>query len=376
MNSEFFKKGKEMTQIYYNIFIFENFIRNFIENVAKKNYGSNFWDKLKIKKDIKKKIDDRKIAENENKWLSLRGDSNLFYIDFDDLRKIINSNWIIFEKYFPDEPWITTYLKDLYKLRNRLAHNSYLNSSEQNTVETLIINIYSQLNANLKYENLFEVKLEKLEYSEMDDEYLDEPEEEYDPSLYKIDFELVNNYLEMLDKGEIAYENIRDILNSIQNQISKIRRQEVLNQDDLINIINLCEILYKFMKNNDDNMKRRVLDVLENLTESSETKEILKNICYEYMVELFENGKHSSDLFRILDSFGYFKDLEDLLVKAIDQEDEGLLNDIYKGINFSKFKIKRIEIIRTLNHKLTSIHQDKRHLKDNVKKIIRKLEYL
>jgi len=373
---EFFIKGKEMTEAYYNLFIFENYFRSFIEILAKNEFGSKFWKKLIINKKIQEKIDERKLEERSKRWLSIRGDSAIFYTDLIELKTIISSNWDIFKEYFPKEVWIISKLEDLYDLRNKIAHNSYLNNDEQNTLKALITNIYSQLRSKQKFRSFIlhrREELESFEYDDDDDYYL-EFEEDTEPVVIKIDFKLVKRYLEMLDEDEVPYEDFSDILHSIHNQVWKVSQLEDIKQEDLLNFKNLCEVLLNFMKNKDDYIRRRALDVLEDLIKSNETKEILKDICYEYLVELYKNGSHYTDLIRILDSFDYFKDLENLIVRAIDQEDEGLLHDYYNSLNFSKFKNKRIEIITSLIHKLKEISQDT--LKDRVKKIIRRLEDL
>ena len=259
-------KVKKWEKCIITYFIFENFFRLFIEEVAKVKFGTNYWKKLTINKKIQEKIDKRREEESSKRWLSIRGDSDLFYTDLIDLKTIISSNWKIFKDYFPKEIWITSKLEDLYDLRNKIAHNSYLNDDEQNTLKALIINIHSQLGSRPKYRTIPEPKREEIEPVDFNDENFFIIEGETESKLLKIDFELVNNYLEMLDKDKIANENISDILHSIHNKIWVISRQETLGQDDLLNFKKLCVILLKFMKNKDDRIKRRVLDVLEDLT--------------------------------------------------------------------------------------------------------------
>ena len=146
------EKGNEMTRAYLNLYLLENFLRFFIDNKAIKKFGKIYWDQLIIRKEVKKKVNIRLQQEKQNKWLSLRGKSKIFYTDFDDLRKIIISNWkILFEDFFPKETWITSRLEDLYELRNRIAHNSYLDKNDQNTIETYANHIYKQLGGSMKF---------------------------------------------------------------------------------------------------------------------------------------------------------------------------------------------------------------------------------
>jgi len=146
------KKGNEMMNSYYNLFILENFLRIFIEKVAQNKYGDDYWNKISIKRKIQEEIDFRKKEEKKHNWISLRKDSNLFYIDFANLKTIISNNWSLFENYFPNEIWIRSRLDDLYKLRIRVAHNNYIERVDYNNLISITNTIYSQLASTLKYE--------------------------------------------------------------------------------------------------------------------------------------------------------------------------------------------------------------------------------
>ncbi len=146
------KKGNEMMDCYYNLFILENFLRIFIEKVAQNIFGFNYWNKLKINEKIQKDINYRKKQEEKNAWLSLRDKSELFYIDFKHLGTIIADNSYLFKDLIPSENWITSKIEDLSKLRNRVAHHSYIDKSNQDYLKSITNTIYSQLASTLKYE--------------------------------------------------------------------------------------------------------------------------------------------------------------------------------------------------------------------------------
>lgn len=65
--SEIAKKGDEMTQAYQNLYIIENFLRIFIEQVARNSYGPKSSDKLIIGSKISKRINERKTEEKTKK---------------------------------------------------------------------------------------------------------------------------------------------------------------------------------------------------------------------------------------------------------------------------------------------------------------------
>jgi len=159
--SDIVKRGNEMTEAYFNLYLIENFLRIFIEKVALAIYGENYSDHLRIGSKINKKIKDRKKEHLTKQWLSFRGDSDLFYTDLIDLKTIISSNYKLFDNYFPKETWIISKLEELYDLRKMVAHNSYLDHHEQNTLDSMINSIYRQLKVDVKKEINKELMVKK-----------------------------------------------------------------------------------------------------------------------------------------------------------------------------------------------------------------------
>lgn len=89
-------------------------------------------------------------------WISLRGDSDLFYLDFRDISGIISSNWEVFENDFPSQNWICAKLEDLTRCRNLIAHNSFIDNQEFNLIKVHFNLISRQLGATkLKLNNSF-----------------------------------------------------------------------------------------------------------------------------------------------------------------------------------------------------------------------------
>lgn len=140
------QKGKEMAEVYLALYYIENSLRQFIENIGINKYGKNYFDQLEINREIKNNIKGRKEKETKNNWLGIRGDSDLFYLDFEDLSKIIMNNWSIFKPYFPNQNWITTKINEMAYCRHFVAHNSYIKEHGRNVIKTNYISISNQLN--------------------------------------------------------------------------------------------------------------------------------------------------------------------------------------------------------------------------------------
>jgi hypothetical protein len=80
---------------------------------------------------LEKKVKERKEKETKNKWLSPRGKSSpLFYIDWGDLVKIIRKFENDFKPFIDEMKFVELRLDELEKVRNIIAHNGVLPSSD------------------------------------------------------------------------------------------------------------------------------------------------------------------------------------------------------------------------------------------------------
>lgn len=134
LSDEIKEKGKEMSELYITLYCIENSLRDFIDKTLSAELGEDYFNKITVPNDLQKGITTRQSEEKQNKWLPLRGDKELYYLDFTDLSKLILNNWEYFKKYFPSQGWISTKLEELYKVRCLIAHNSYAGNDEKDLV--------------------------------------------------------------------------------------------------------------------------------------------------------------------------------------------------------------------------------------------------
>lgn len=132
------EKAKVMSKAYEYLYCIENVLRDFLDQHPQRN---NF----KIPSGVVKAISERKNDESKNKWLSLRGNSDFYYIDFKDLGSIIGNNWELVKDHFPSQYWITAKIEDLARCRNLIAHNSFIDSHELNLIKANFNAIVRQL---------------------------------------------------------------------------------------------------------------------------------------------------------------------------------------------------------------------------------------
>jgi len=138
-------KGKEMSEVYIYLYCVENSLRLFIEQIFITKFGTEYWDKIMVPNSVKKSIQIRKDSESKNQWISIRGNSNLFYLDFKELSNIIIANWELFKDYFPDQHWLNVKIEELGNCRNLIAHNSYISSMERDVIRLNFNQIIKQI---------------------------------------------------------------------------------------------------------------------------------------------------------------------------------------------------------------------------------------
>ncbi len=357
--TEIFLKGKEMVEAYYNLFIFENFFRLFIENVAKVKFGLNYWKKLNMNKKIQDKINDRKEEERIKRWLSIRGDSDLFYADLIDLKTIISSNWEIFKEYFPKEVWITSKLEDLYDLRNKIAHNSYLDETEQKTVESIIGNIYAQLKATLRYEKLGANNIIERDYIRMIDEEEEEDlyinEKERSQKRKKIDFELIFNYLDMIRNSQLSPMNLIPMLNKIHNEFAKISYKEDMFEDELDIITDYAKTINKYILGKDNEIIRIIVGTIRMIVLNPKLVSLIRKINYSNFEKLYERGYKKNDIALILYKCGKFESISTEICEAIDKKDINSLKMFRNLLYSTKIEEDKLPIIRKLRLKIEQL---------------------
>ena len=139
-------KGQEMSEVYSYLYCIENTLRVFIEKIGTDKYGEDYFNHLSISISVKRKIEQRMEEEEKNQWICVRGDSDLFYLDFKELGDIIVNNWNDFKSFFPDQAFVTSKINELSRCRNLIAHNSMITPSEKDLLRLYYNQFLSQIN--------------------------------------------------------------------------------------------------------------------------------------------------------------------------------------------------------------------------------------
>ncbi len=128
------KDAQAMAQVYPAYYTLENSLRIVIKRILENKYGKQWWDS-KASGNVKKDVDIRKSQEAKKPWHGKRGQHEIFYSNFGDLRAIIEKNWNDFKDFFPSRPWITQRLDELESPRNVLAHHNPISKIDLKRIE-------------------------------------------------------------------------------------------------------------------------------------------------------------------------------------------------------------------------------------------------
>jgi len=116
---------KDNIEIYKYIYYIETSLRELIIESLEKVDGYK-WYKSRLPSDVLSKYRDAKKFEKNIKWVQLVPHHPIYYIDFSDIKKIIekSDNWRdVFEAIFGRKDIINATLTEIEFIRNKVAHN-------------------------------------------------------------------------------------------------------------------------------------------------------------------------------------------------------------------------------------------------------------
>lgn len=144
LNYDLIKKGKQMAKAYITLYALENHLREFIHNILTEKIGVDYSEAISPK--LRKSIEKLKEKERNKKWLPLRGDNELYYLDFNELSDLIIFNWEHFQDIIPDQQWINVKIDEMYNIRCLIAHNSYISDENFVLLDITTKQILKQIN--------------------------------------------------------------------------------------------------------------------------------------------------------------------------------------------------------------------------------------
>lgn len=122
------KQARKMSSFYYLYFCIENSVRNLITGRLQEKYGADWWN-TKVPIDVKTEVE-RLREDEQNSTTSIRSEEPIFYTNFSDLIKIIESNWDDFSDTLRSKKAAVAALRALNRIRNPIAHSCELDDDE------------------------------------------------------------------------------------------------------------------------------------------------------------------------------------------------------------------------------------------------------
>ncbi len=127
-------EAKKMANIYAEIYVFENSVREVILRVMSKAYGDTWWESC-VQKEIKDKVEGRRKKEKENPWHGKRRAHEIYYTDMPELYSIIKKHWADFTGLFPSQVWLEQKFNEIVMSRNIIDHHNPLNKNDIKRIE-------------------------------------------------------------------------------------------------------------------------------------------------------------------------------------------------------------------------------------------------
>jgi hypothetical protein len=126
--------AKAMANVYAELYVFENSVREVIKRALSRTHGDNWWDACiapKIRQFAQSRIND----DERNAWHGRRGDHPIHYVDISDLISIIQAQWSDFDDLFPSQSWVIERIKEIERSRNVVDHHNPLQKADQDRIE-------------------------------------------------------------------------------------------------------------------------------------------------------------------------------------------------------------------------------------------------
>lgn len=119
----------EALPAYLAFFCLENSIRRLVIDRLSENHGTDWWE-THASSAIRDRVSKRQDKEGKERWHVRRGEQEIFYTDFGDLKSLVINNFSDFEDLFPDQNWVSSRLDELEASRNIIAHSNVLDDRE------------------------------------------------------------------------------------------------------------------------------------------------------------------------------------------------------------------------------------------------------
>ena len=130
------RDAEAMANVYPLFYYLENSIRSFVCTAMKKYCGEDWWDQ-QVKSDLRNKVKGLKETEHKNMWHQKRGDREVDYLDFKELKNVYSKirARLVKDKIFSPEYWLDRLIDEVYASRCVIAHMNPLDADSIQAVK-------------------------------------------------------------------------------------------------------------------------------------------------------------------------------------------------------------------------------------------------
>lgn len=134
-----FKELKLNLEAYILLYIFENSIREFINQILASQHGEDWWVSQKFNETFKGQVE--KTGNKSYLWLTKKKMHEIYFLELEQLIIILKARRRIFDEYFKmgkfdDAAWLVTKISDVNKIRRIVMHNNPITPKALNDLKT------------------------------------------------------------------------------------------------------------------------------------------------------------------------------------------------------------------------------------------------
>lgn len=131
-------------RVYPLLYIFENSVREVIQQVMNRTLGAQWWS-AGVPKQIAANVAKRMSKEKRNAWHGKRAAHPIYYADMGHLKQIVTLHWEHFAPLFPDEAWFTSRFDAIAFSRNVVDHHNPLANDDIKGLEVYTSQWHKQI---------------------------------------------------------------------------------------------------------------------------------------------------------------------------------------------------------------------------------------
>lgn len=127
-------EARDMTAVYPLIYILENSIREFIDQIMISQYGDNWWSS-KAPTELRNDVSKRMAEDQKHSWHQRRGARPIDYLDLKDLPRLMRKiEELVVPDIIPTLEWFRQLVEEVYKSRCVVCH---MNPLDKNNIQAV-----------------------------------------------------------------------------------------------------------------------------------------------------------------------------------------------------------------------------------------------